>query len=315
MDKEDELEEMLPEALRDATTKGADGRELMTALRALSNAPSPNYAGEVGAVTTLEKPDVDIKLFTSRESPVAGELWSMSGEIHNRSTKPIWIIDKHTVYTPTPEMWGLKSRRGSIGAFFPTIQERIPDEVVRIDPGASYSVIWKISPLDAKDREKNLFGEILAILRNYAFFRPNTFVTSSTVHIWTTPPEFKDGNVTNLGSSCPISTIKEVPLDASPWVIIVGAAVGALFMFVLQLLFGKIPAPVDWIDFLKLIVIGPVSAILLSSISAVLLSRLASLDFVINIKIKDVWGAIASGFVIQWAGYTWLASVLSSIAK
>ena len=241
--------------------------ELMKKVAALVDAPEPNYKGEVGSDALLDKPDVDIRLFPSRESPVAGELWSMSGEIHNRSTKPVWIVDAQTVYTPAPEMWGLKSQRGSIGAFFPTIKNRSQDEVVRIDPGASYSVIWKISPLDAKDREKNLFGEVSAILRNYVFFRPNNFVTSSTVHVWTTPPEFENGKVTNIGSSYPVSTIKEVTLDASPWVIIAGAAIGALFMFVLQLLFGRIPSPADWSDFLKLIFTGPISAVLLSSIS------------------------------------------------
>lgn len=304
-----------------------ENEELMkkvTALVDLVDAPEPNYEGEVGKEELLDKPDVDIRLFPSRGSPVAGELWSMSGVIHNRSTKPVWIVDAQTVYTLAPEMWGLKSRRGSIGAFFPTIKERKQDEVVRIDPGASYSVIWKISPPGAEDRKKNpfeedremnLFEEVSAILRNYMFFRPNNFVTSSTVHVWTTPPKFENGKVTNIGSSYPITTIKEVTLDASPWVIIAGAAIGGLFMFVLQLLFGRIPSPADVSDFLKLIFTGLISAVLLSSISTVLLSRLASFDFVINIKIKDVWGAIASGFVIQWAGYTWLASVLSSIAK
>jgi len=281
----------------------------------LTNASTTNYKGIVGEESNIEKPDIDIKLFTSRESPVAGELWSMSGNIHNRSTKPFWIVNVHTVYTPAPEMWGLKSRRGSIGAFFPTIIDRIHHEVVRIDPGASYSVIWKITPLDEKDLTMGLFREISAILRNYAFFRPNNFITSATVHIWTIPPEFDNDKVINLGSSYPVSTIKEVNLDASPWVIIVGAAIGALFMYILQIIFGNSPLPSDYLGYLKLLFVGPFSAILLSSISTVLLSRLASLDFVVSIKIKDIWGAIASGFVIQYAGYPWLESVLSSVAK
>lgn len=127
------------------------------------------------------------------------------------------------------------------------------------------------------------------------FFRPNNFVTSSTVHVWTTPPEFENGKVTNIGSSYPVGAIKEVTLDASPWVIIAGVAIGVLFMFVLQLLFGRIPSPADWVDFLKLIFTGPISVLLLSGISKVLLSRLEYLDFLIGFKVKGVWGLLHRG--------------------
>lgn len=55
---------------------------------------------------------------------------------------------------------------------------------------------------------------------------------------------------------------------------------------------------------------GLASAILLASIATVLLSRLSTADFLIVVKVKDFWGAIATGFVIQWFGYRYLVRLL-----
>lgn len=60
----------------------------------------------------------------------------------------------------------------------------------------------------------------------------------------------------------------------------------------------------------KTIAVGLASAVLLSGIATVLLSRLATTDFLLVVKVNDFWGAIATGFVIQWFGYRYLTRLI-----
>ena len=111
-----------------------------------SQRATPDYVGDIGDIQPNEKPDVDIILHPSRDLLIAGELWSIIAEIHNRSLVTIWIIDTKTALSLAPEMYGLVNKTGSQFGYFSTISNRPEDEVVRIDPGAKYSVIWKIDP-------------------------------------------------------------------------------------------------------------------------------------------------------------------------
>jgi hypothetical protein len=43
--------------------------------------------------------------------------------------------------------------------------------------------------------------------------------------------------------------------------------------------------------------------------------RLATTDFLIVVKVKDFWGAIATGFAVQWFGYPLLEKMLSAIGN
>jgi hypothetical protein len=53
-------------------------------------------------------------------------------------------------------------------------------------------------------------------------------------------------------------------------------------------------------------VFAALGAMLWSAIVAILLSRLAQTDFLIKVTVADFWGAIATGFVAQYAGARWL---------
>ncbi len=275
-----------------------------------------NY-DEIGQLTLLQRPDVDVGLTLSRERPIAGELWSVSGEIHNRSKTTAWIIDTKSVLTLAPEMWGQTSQRGSIPAFFPTIHSRQGDEVVRIDPGAKYVVIWKVNTLELKqdaNSARQIFRRIGSALKDFTFFNPGRFVISSTVHVWSSPPLINSaGNVSNLGTSFPISVTKEVEMEASPWVLIFGAAVGGILCFLLQLLFGRIPTGSSGGEIAKTIILGLFTTTLLSGVATVLISRLAKADFLLVVKVNDLWGAITTGFVIQWFGYEALTALVPNI--
>jgi len=194
---------------------------------------------EMGSDIPLEEPDVDITLKPSREIPVAGELWSITGIISNRSTKPVWIANKYTNISLSPEMYGQSSQTGSIGAFFPTIESRPFAEVVRIDPGASYSVIWKIDPASSKGQPgatQSIYKRIANVIKNYSFFNPGEFVVSVNVHVWQVKPEFSnEGDVANVGDSYVKNVTTQIEMESSPWVLIIGAAIGGVLCFILQL--------------------------------------------------------------------------------
>ncbi|MCO7200475.1 hypothetical protein [Pseudoalteromonas sp. OANN1] len=275
-----------------------------------------DFDGEIGGDECLLEPDVDIQLHPSRTAPVAGELWSISGEIHNRSDKPIWIIDTLSTVALAPEMYGHASDRGSIGAFFPTIQSRPQHEVVRIDSGASYSIVWKIPPIARSEGKVSNWGLVANALKNYSFFSPGIFKVFSTMHIFSTKPQFnKKGKVSNIGSSFPITVSKDIEMAPSPWVLILGAAIGGLLCFAIQSLTGAIPFGVGVWEVLKATIIGGTTSVLLASVATILISRLATTEFLIMIKVKDIWGAIATGFAIQWLGVSYIANIISSISS
>jgi hypothetical protein len=68
-----------------------------------------------------------------------------------------------------------------------------------------------------------------------------------------------------------------------------------------------------FLAFFKGITVGLSSAVILSGVVTVLVSRLASTDFLIVVKVKDFWGAIATGFAVQWFGFPLLERLLSGM--
>lgn len=274
-------------------------------------------ASEIGTPEAIDEPDVDVTLHPSRAVPIAGELWSISGEIHNRSEVPIWIVDNTTRVSLAPEMYGISKRTGSVSAFFPTIASRASSEIVRIDPGAKYAVVWKLDPIAEKGGtgvEPGTIKRILNAISDYAFFSPGTFRVLATVHVWQVLPEVdEEGLVTNTGSSFPITVSQGIPMEASPWVLILGAACGAILCFVLQLLMGRIASGQTVAEWAKTVGLGATSAVILSGVVTVLISRLATTDFLLVIRVKDIWGAIATGFAIQWFGFPLLERLIGRV--
>jgi hypothetical protein len=123
--------------------------------------------------------------------------------------------------------------------------------------------------------------------------------------VWTVPPAFDpDGMVLNVGESLTTECTERIEMEASPWVLTFAAAIGGILAHLLQRLVfpPDVGGPTIWI--------GLVTAMLLSGIGTILLSRLATTDFLLVVKVKDFWGAIATGFVIQWLGYSALTKLI-----
>ncbi len=302
---------------RDAGVAYADdpASSRIGALELLRFSPE-RLAAAVGDVSVIPRPDLDLTLHPSREAPMAGELWSIAGEIHNRSQVPIWIVDQTTCVTLAPEMYGSSRRTRSMSAFFPTTRGGQGAEVVRIDPGASYAVVWELDPLETKgeNRRRSSLRRTLTTIRDFAFFKPGRFRVSSTVHVWQQKPELDaDGAVSNTGASYPITVSTDLAMDTSPWVLIAGSAFGSILALVLQLLNGQIrlggPGTQAFRD--GWVELG--TALILTCVGTVLVSRLATTDFIVVVKIRDVWGAIATGFAIQSFAYPGLQRLLERL--
>jgi hypothetical protein len=280
---------------------------------------------QIGEDVPLEAIEVDVELRPSRSKVVAGELWSVVGEVENRSKQTIWIVNRFSMLTLPPELWGQLSLAGSMAAFFPTVFSRPnTDEIIRIEPGKSYFINWKLDTRMGQQREpENLIDRVLDIVHRvgnawteHLFFVPGEYIVSANVHVWPTPPRLEGGKVVNPGESITQSTSIEVSVEASQWVLIFGAIVGGMLAFLLQLLHGvrgvfdgRFVSHGRSRRFVTVLV-GLGSALLLTSIVTILLSRLSSADFLINVEVRDVWGALATGFVIQWWGFAYIAKVL-----
>jgi hypothetical protein len=103
-----------------------------------------------------------------------------------------------------------------------------------------------------------------------------------------------------------------VALEGSPWVLILGAVVGGLLCYSFQTVRRTLTPPAGATRVWGWYVSEVLSAVLLPAIATVLLSRLGSTDFPISVKVRDVWGAIAVGFIIQWLGHEWFTGWLPS---
>lgn len=102
-------------------------------------------------------------------------------------------------------------------------------------------------------------------------------------------------------------------MDASPWVLIAGSAFGSILALILQFLNGQLRLGGPGTQAFRDGSVDLATALILTCVGTVLVSRLATTDFIIVVKIRDVWGAIATGFAIQSFGYPLLQRMLERL--
>ena len=323
-----------------------------------SNSQVPQVAPTNGATGSLPTPvDVDVALFPSRDNLNAGDLWSVSGEIRNRSKDgSIWIVDKKTALMFAPEVYGSQTGTFTLIADFSTVfydpSVRYKATSIEIKPGSAYSVTWRFnspsnpkryaacksddtptSPQDSGlakiwsdrflERSENIYSTSLVnVVRNYLYFYPGTFRATATVHVWTKEPKIEDDScVVYLADSFPVTVATTTPVQAPPWVLIFGAAVGGVICRTLQLVNGESGwasrgrAPADTVRWVIRVLLGYFAAMLLAGVSTVLFARLSTSEFPIAVKVNDFWGALATGFVVQFLGFPWLRDRLGQVAS
>lgn len=294
-----------------------------------SDSTDSDESDQIGTSEPLASNLVTFKFVTPSTSVTAGEIWSLLGLITNQSDFPVWIVDKYTTLMLPPTLYGSNSRVGSMGAYFPTIDSRIrrAHDIVRLDPGDSYSVLWSIDPIsfstglkrDEDDSDasgilskmvisvSSLFARVFNAWSEYLFFVPGDYTVSATMHVWSTPPVRPSQHVLNVGSSSTLTDHLTIAVGPSPWVLIFGACIGGTLAFALQTLSrlrdGNIPGLGG---LLRAAVLGFSTAILLTSVVTILLSRMSATDFIISVDVQDIWGAVTTGFVVQWLGFGYL---------
>jgi hypothetical protein len=298
-------------------------------------APVATLDQRVGSTTPLNPLPVDLVLYPSGGTPVVGETWSMLGQITNRSKQPIWIVYNECELNVPPEVWGVTTLPNgsdimSLNAFFPTPYlpfDFTSPPMVRIDPGQSFIMNWAVDSYNRHHSESppvgwaQVLGRIDETVRDFLFYRPAEFTFAASIQIWSDhPPVFREVKqdqqliIANPGESSVIVATKPVLVNQSPWVLMIGAVFGGVTAFALQLIYGlsNQNAPISGV---RRRLVGMCGAILLPAIGTVLLSRLGSSDFLVSVKIHDIWGSVASGFILQWLGVRYFSSQIDALIK
>ena len=271
---------------------------------------------ELGTSAALEIPDIELQPIASQETLGAGALWTIYSRLRNRTVNPIWIVERTTTLDVPPELWGISSDAGSVHAFFGTKKRDSSDRILRLDPGATYTVSWKIDPFHEKRSSGSAFAtfrRLLFLLGEYLFFQPGEYSLASNTHIWSTPPCVKDKEVVNFGDSVVLSESAKITVNTPQPVLIFGAVVGGIACFALQILLRIRRTSFRTAGGVRFLLLGFFTAILLCSLGTILASRLSAPDFLIAVRVQDFWGAIATGFVIQWFGLRYLSQRLDSL--
>jgi hypothetical protein len=142
----------------------------------------------------------------------------------------------------------------------------------------------------------NLLGDNCSTLSNNTFFPPGKYTINVVGSYWDTPEGAK---LKVIQHRTEISSI-ELPIVAPQSTLLLGAALGGLFAFLI------IPKPAKYPDApLRKAAIYTghlLSSMLLSVMVTILLARLSETQFLVKVSINDFWGAITVGFVVGASG-------------
>jgi hypothetical protein len=121
------------------------------------------------------------------------------------------------------------------------------------------------------------------------------------------------------------SQTASVHLITPEFVVLVGAAIGGLFAFLIrsQRTNVEVQAQISSAGISRRTSIwrlvhsvsGATGAVLLSVITTILLNRISESQFLIRVTIADFWGAIAVGFMVTFAGASYLARILGQSSR
>jgi hypothetical protein len=259
---------------------------------------TPTTASTDPATTTQSTPALSIEVQSSRRL-TAGEGLGVSATIRNVSGQVVYIRERDLTLTLPLELEGARSEVTGYPAFFPTevhdTTKRYPEyfeNVVAIAPGDAYNAFWARTNTSPSTSGLVYIYQAIASQVQYLFFRPDDYRLEITGKYWTDstlPSQTYRTATTNV----------TVPVAAPQFVIFFGAALGGLLAY-----FILTPAPraQSKAGERTLRVLGALGAMSWSVLVTILISRLAETQFVISVTINDLWGAVAIGFVGNYAG-------------
>lgn len=290
-------------------------------------------------VGSQEIPSVTLKLQASRKSIYAGEPWTIFGTIENQGTKPIYIANKYTVITLPVELISAAEQNRTMGnVWFPTSDTgwgtSNSNQVIRVFPKQSYTFSLNVIP-EAGPRLRDssppipgslgdwgrLFREISFNVRRFIFFQPGQYEVSAAAHYWfEDPKKYLDDIAANnlpadLSSAPPVTASLPIEVRSSPWVILLGASIGGIFMYLLMWFVGATGAPdIGYAKWLSRGA-GLVSAAILAAIVTLMLQRIGNTALFVTISVNDFWGATVVGFISQYVGVQILDRIITPTMK
>jgi hypothetical protein len=263
------------------------------------------------------RPEVSIELRPSRSRLEAGGGLGVIGTVRNESDGPIYIREHDMAISLPIELEGGRGTSFGYYAFFPT-EDHTPtsgtdEEYYRhelmISPGGSYGVVWSPGPIpDGNNILSTLWAQ-----RQFMFFSPGEYQITLSAKLWP-DSTFSEHTYHTL------TTSTSVTVSAPETTIVFAAGLGGLIGYIVVP--GKrasvrrrkarenppSAAPdmpsrawrvaATW--FAELVAVS--GAVLLAAVATILVARLADTQFVIQVTIRDFWGAIAIGFMAFYGG-------------
>lgn len=281
---------------------------------------------------------VEINIESTRPKLTAGRGFGLSADIRNLTKSTIYLNERYITMTLPPELMQ-DPNSNTLWAIFPTeyhtgIGDNYYRESIEIAPGESYKVLWQTyqsvtsqatTTLSFCNVIHNFKSNIISISNDinsemrFLFFSPGDYSVTVSAKYWLSPtkPLVNSNYHTKIES-------KTLTVESPQSVILFGALVGGLISYFLlpqarrklisidpdKRMQSKFELGPGVIRCSKEIA-GILGAALLSIIATILLARLSETQFLIRVTVADFWGAVAIGFVANYAG----AEVLNKIIK
>jgi hypothetical protein len=268
---------------------------------------------DLESVSKKQAGAVSLDLITRKQNFAIGEKWAVFASVNNLSDVPIWITSETSLLTIPTEVLGQSRRFFAQFAFLPTLGDEVSNEHVRINPGEKYIIEWYVDGLDepGSDDRIGVGFRFIKILKEFLLFKPDEYPFTAIVHYWNTPPSIENGRF-NLSNTKMVSEVRSIQIEGSPIVLILGAAIGGMFAFAIRSFVSTSIPSVKAIRTVSMYLIGLVSTMLFCVVGVILLERLSKSDFPVAVSVKDFWGAIAIGFVLEWWGLKGLRTTIKS---
>jgi len=293
--------------------------------------------------TSEKSSDIEIKIEGTRPQLTFGTSLGITAEVKNISTSVIYLHEKHITMVPPCELVGSSFPSGWF-AHFPTEIHYEKDAngnlhdyydvTVAIQPGDSYKVLWYTpvgveTPDEAQPTQREGEG---VWRRIYDAFRRIYIAVRPQLRILFNPPGdysitiatkyWKDPEKPTTGKYHTEVETKTFSVASPQSVILFGALLGGIISYILfpqarrRLVASETSkeAPSRSKKFVKE-VFGILGAALLSIIVTILLARISETQFLIKVTVADFWGAIAIGFVANYAGAEVINKIIDRYLK
>lgn len=249
---------------------------------------------------------IAIKIQTSQAQPTVGSGLGVTAEIKNVSDSAVYLHGKDLTLMLPPELEGPFKPAWPWWALFPTEVHTVPqfaDAFIKLQPGDSYQVFWSPGRTIFYDSTGFTLGVIRTIRSEmkFIFFSPGEYTLTVNAKYWFDPQ----------GEYHTVTQSSALHFAAPQSVIMFGASFGGLIAFYIapqaRRRFARRKAksrgPIMAIlEPVAKELAGIAGSVLLSAMVTILLSRISETQFLIKVSITDFWGAVAIGFVANYAG-------------